>query len=300
MTDLPVATTVPTSGAGRTHPPRTSQAGPVALIVGGAFCTQFGAAIAASLFPVVGVAGAVALRLTFASVVLMAVCRPRLRGHRGTDWLVILGFGVVLAGMNLLFYNAVARIPLGAAVTIEVLGPLTLSVIASRRAASWLWAALALGGVTLLGRDGFTGLTFAGVAFAAGAASMWAAYILFSERAGRRFTGLDGLALAMSAGTVLTLPLGFLSAGPVLVHPHSLALGFGVAMLSSLIPYSLELISLRRIRAGTFGVLMSLAPAIAATAGFLVLGQPLTPIAVLAIALVIVASIGAVRTKNPS
>ncbi|HEY4003564.1 MAG TPA: EamA family transporter [Pseudonocardia sp.] len=283
----------------RTSPARGGRSGAVALILGGQFCTQFGAAAATSLFPLVGVAGAVTLRLSVAALVLLAVARPSPRGRTAEDWVVVAAFGVVLAAMNLLFYNALDRMPLGAAVTIEFLGPLTLSVLTGRRALSWLWAALALGGVTLLGRDGFAGSTFTGTLFALGAATMWACYILLSRGTGARFHGLAGLALAMSAGAAASLPFGILDAGAALLRPGSLVLGGLVAALSSLLPYSFELISLRTVHPATFAVLLSLSPAVAATAGVMVLGQPLTLAALGAIALVVTASTGAIWASRP-
>lgn len=280
--------------------PTRARAGAVAMVLVGQFSVQFGAAAATGLFARVGPIGAVSLRLAFAALALLVVCRPRLRGRSRRDWTLVAGFGVALAGMNTLIYEAIARIPLGAAVTIEVLGPLVLSVVASRRASSWLWAALALAGVALLGRGGLAGLTVTGALFALGAATMWAAYILASQRAGGRFDRLDGLALAMTVGAVLTLPLGVVAGGSAMVDPVVLGWGAAVALLSSLVPYSLELLALRRLPTAAFSVLMSLAPAVAATAGFVVLGQELTPVSALAIGMVVVASIGAVRQSRPT
>jgi inner membrane transporter RhtA len=274
--------------------------GAVLLVVGSGFSVQFGAAVAALLFPRVGPTGAVTLRLGLAAVLLLAVCRPRVRGHRRADWVVVAAFGTALAAMNMLFYEAIDRIPLGAAVTLEVLGPLVLSVLAARRAASWLWAALALAGVALLGRGGFSGLNLAGVGFALGAAAMWAGYILLSARTGRRFPQVDGLALAVTVGALICLPIGAATAGAALLTPRTLGLGATVAVLSAALPYSLELLSLRTLPAATFAVLMSLAPAIAATAGYLVLHQALSLSECLAIALVIAASVGAVRSPARS
>jgi inner membrane transporter RhtA len=269
--------------------------GAVGLVLGGALSVQFGAGAAALLFPRAGVAGVVLLRLGIAAVVLLAVARPRVRAYTRRDWALIGAFGAVLAGMNTMFYQAIDRIPLGPAVTLEVLGPLALSVLAARRTpTAWLWAGLALAGVTLLGRAGFDRLTPAGVAFALGAAAMWAAYIVLSARLGARFAKADGLALAMAVAALLTLPTGLADAGTALLDPLVLGVGAAVAMLSSVLPYSLEMIALRRIATATFAVLMSLGPAIAAVAGFLVLGQRLTPLEGVAIALVVAASIGAV------
>ena len=200
--------------------------------------------------------------------------------------------------MNGLFYLALARLPLGVTVTIEVLGPLVLSIVASRRASAWLWALLALAGVVALAGGGWDRLDPIGVLFALGAAASWAAYILASARVGREFPRLDGLALAMTVGALVALPFGILSAGSALLQLDLLALGAAVAVLSSTIPYALELIALRRLAAAAFAILMSLAPATAALAGWILLGQELTWLEIIGIALVIAASIGAVRSAS--
>lgn len=265
----------------------------VPLVLGALLSGQFGAAVAALLFPRVGVDGVVTMRLTIAALVLLVVCRPRVRGHRRADWLSIAGFGAALAGMNTLAYHAIARIPLGPVVMLEVLGPLVLSVVTARRAASWLWAGLAAAGVALLSSTGFDRLTPAGIAFAAAAGAAWAGYIVASASVGQRFPQADGLALAMTAAAVITLPSG---AGTALLRPDVLAMGAAVALLSSALPYTLELLALRRMPTTTFAVLMGLVPAVAAIAGYVVLHQQLTPLEGLAITLVIAANIGAVRT----
>ncbi|WP_078898436.1 DMT family transporter [Streptomyces sp. CNQ-509] len=275
---------------------RAGRLGGVALVVTGALSTQFGAAVAALLFPRAGALGVVTLRLTLAAALLMLIFRPRVRGHSRGDWAVLCGFGVALGGMNVAIYQAIDRIPLGAAVTLEVLGPLTLSVLAGRRMASLLWAALALGGVVLLSGGGFGGLDPVGVAFALGAGCLWATYIVMSARAGARFPRADGLAMAMSVGAVISLPVGVASAGGRLVDPATLGLGLAVAVMSSGLPYALDQFALRRLPAATFALMMSLAPAIAALAGYLVLDQGLTAVQCAAIGMVIAASIGAVRT----
>ncbi|MFF0023406.1 DMT family transporter [Streptomyces sp. NPDC005496] len=270
---------------------------PVGLVLAGGISVQFGGALAVSLMPRAGALGVVTLRLVVAAIVLLAVCRPKLRGHSRADWGTVVVFGIAMAAMNGLFYQSVARIPLGPAVTLEVLGPLALSVLASRRAINLVWAGLALAGVFLLGGGGFTSLDPAGVAFALGAGAMWAAYIVFSARTGRRFPQADGLALAMVVAAVLFLPLGIAESGSDLLVPTTVALGACVAILSSVLPYTLELLALRCLPASTFAILMSLEPAVAATAGFLVLDQALSLFEALAIALVIAASMGAVRTQ---
>ncbi|MFJ2719636.1 EamA family transporter [Streptomyces sp. NPDC087437] len=292
----------PVASAPATAPPpgspgRFGSLGPVGLVLAGGISVQFGAAVAVTLMPRAGALGVVTLRLLVAAIVLLLVCRPRLRGHSRADWGTVVVFGIAMAGMNGLFYQAAARIPLGPAVTLEVLGPLALSVLASRRAINFVWAALALAGVFLLGGGSFDSLDPAGVGFALSAGVMWAAYIVFSARTGRRFPQADGLALAMAVGALLFLPLGIAESGSKLVVPTTFALGAGVAVLSSVLPYTLELLALRRLPASTFAVLMSLEPALAATAGFLILGQSLTALQAVAIVLVIAASMGAVRTQ---
>jgi inner membrane transporter RhtA len=240
----------------------------------------------------------IALRLGFSAVILLLVCRPSLRGRSRNDWLTVITFGVVLAAMNSLFYEAIGRIPLGAAVTIEYLGPLVLSVVVSKRASSWIWAILAVIGVVLLGRGTLHDLDPAGVGFALGAGVMWAAYILMSAKTGRHFERLDGLAIAMTVGAIFVIPLGLFTAGTKILQPHILLIGVAVAAMSSAIPYALELMALRRIHAATLSILMSLSPAIAAGAGFVLLAQGLTTVGVVAIALVVAASIGAVRSAS--
>lgn len=271
--------------------------GPVGLVLAGGISVQFGGALAVTLMPRAGALGVVTLRLLVAAIVLMVLCRPKLRGHSRADWGTVVVFGVTMAAMNGLFYQSVARIPLGPAVTLEVLGPLALSVLASRRAVNLVWAGLALAGVFLLGGGGFSSLDPLGVVFALAAGAMWAAYIVFSARTGRRFPQADGLALAMAVAAVLFLPLGVIESGTKLLDPTVLALGAGVAVLSSVLPYTLELLALRRLPASTFAVLMSLEPALAAAAGFLILDQALSTAEAAAIALVIAASMGAVRTQ---
>jgi inner membrane transporter RhtA len=297
-----VATPVPrpdgSTGAG-TAGGRLGRLGPVGLVLAGAVSVQFGAAVAVTLMPRAGALGVVTLRLAVAALVMLAVCRPRLRGHSRADWGTVCGFGLALAAMNTLFYQAVDRIPLGPAVTLEVLGPLALSVIASRRAVNLLWAGLALCGVFLLSGGGFDDrLDPLGAAFALATGAMWAAYIVFSARTGRRFPQADGLALAMAVAALLILPLGLAESGTTLLDPTILGPGAAVALLSSVLPYTLELLALRRLAPSTFAILMSLEPAIAALAGLLLLGQFLTPLEGLAILLVIAASIGAVRTAR--
>lgn len=271
------------------------------LVLGAAVSVQFGSAVAALVFPAAGPAGVVALRLALAAVVLLALLRPTLRGRSRRDWLLVLAFGGALAAMNSLLYQAIDRIPLGAAVTLEVLGPLTLYVMLGRRLSNLLWAVLALVGVYALSGGGVAGLDPVGVALALGAAAAWAAYVVVGARVARAFTGAEGLALAMAVGAVVAVPLGVASSGSALLEPRVLAVGLAVALLSSVIPYTLEMAALRRVTAGSFAVMMSLYPLIATLAGWLVLGQRLGRLQLLGVLLVAVATAGATsRAGRPA
>lgn len=264
-------------------------------VIVGSISVEVGAALAITIFPQTGPIGIVSLRLFFAAAVLLIAFRPRLRRRSRSDWLTVLAFGLVLGSMNVVFYLALERLPLGATVTIEYLGPLILSVVIARRASAWLWAVLALAGVVLLSRGGFDHLDPVGILFALAAGGCWVGYILLSARTGSRFGRLDGLAIAMAVGAIVVLPAGVATAGPVLLQPTILLIGLAVALLSSAIPYGLEMLALRRLHASTFSILLSLAPALAALAGLVILGQPLTALDAVAIALVVIASMGAVR-----
>jgi inner membrane transporter RhtA len=268
----------------------------ILLVIAGMLCQEVGASLAVLLFPKTGPLGMVMLRLVFSAIVLLIIARPRVRGHSASGWRSVIAFGLVLALMNSLFYLALQQLPLGVTVTIEVLGPLVLSIIAARRASAWLWAGLAFAGVAALGGGGWDRLTVLGVLFALGAAASWALYIVSSARVGREFPKLDGLALAMSVGAVASLPFGIADAGAALLQPVVIGLGAAVAILSSTIPYAFELIALRRIPASVFAILMSISPATATLAGLVLLGQQLTWVELFGIALVIAASIGAVRS----
>jgi inner membrane transporter RhtA len=262
---------------------------------------QFGAALAKTLFDEAGAGGTVFLRVLFAAAVLAIVWRPRTRERPGRDLWLAAAFGLTLAGMNLAFYAALDRIPLGVAVTFEFVGPLGVAVAASRRRLDLVWVVLAAVGILLLADFGeFGGLDAAGVGLALLAGAFWAAYILLSARTGRAFPGGSGLALAMIVASALLAPVGIADAGDALLDPLVLALGLAVAMLSSAIPYSLELEALRRLPAGVFGVLMSLEPAVAALAGYVVLGETLGVREVAAIGFVVMASAGAARSASPA
>jgi inner membrane transporter RhtA len=280
-------------------PNGSPQARAVLLVFAGVVSVQVGAAIATKLFDEAGPAGTVFLRVGFAAILLLALWRPALRGIPRERLRDIAMFGFVLAAMNLSFYLALDRIPLGIAVTLEFVGPLAVAIGTSRRRANLVWVALAAIGIVLLSPspDGSLSLLGAGLALLAGC--FWAAYILLSARIGRSMAGGGPLALAMAFGTLLLIPAGVARAGD-LADPAVLAAALGIAVLSSAIPYSVELEALRTLPRSTFGVLMSLEPAVAATVGFVVLGQDLAAREVVAIALVVAASAGALRTAPPA
>jgi inner membrane transporter RhtA len=267
------------------------------LVIAGIVSVQFGGAIAKGLFHLVPPTAMVWLRLMTSAVILLIMARPRLAGHSGRDWLVVLAFGVSLMTMNWSIYQSFARIPLGIAVTIEFLGPLTVALIGSRRLIDLIWVVLAGAGVALLGASR-AALTLAGVGFALLAGLAWACYILLSAQTGRRWPGFTGLAMASVVGAIALAPAAVLEAGSRLLNPTVLALGLAVGLLSSVIPYSFELMALRRIPPRVFSILMSLEPAAAAFAAMIVLGEFLTLIQWLAMACVVIASIGATRTSQ--
>jgi len=270
-------------------------------VVVAAISQEVGAALAVGLFAALGPVGAVFMRLLVAGVVLCVAARPRLRGLSRRAWQSALALAGALVVMNACFYISLTRIPLGVAVTVEALGPLALSVIVSRRKSTWVWALLALAGVGLLSLTGVRvgHLDPTGLGFAAGAGATWAGYILATARAGTDFPRLDGLALATAIGAVVTAPFAAIAVdADAALQWQVLGLGVTVGVMSSVIPYSLELMSLRRLPPETFAILTCLSPVVAAVAGWLILGQHLAVTGYVAIVLVTVASIGAVRSAR--
>ncbi|MFC5655148.1 DMT family transporter [Streptomyces nogalater] len=271
---------------------------PTALVLLGIVSVQVGSALAKHLFEAVGSFGTVALRLFFAAAVLMLLWRPSLRLPRRT-WAVVLGYGVTLGLMNLCFYLALARIPLGIAVTTEFLGPLTVALAGSRRWLDALWALLAAGGVILL-MEGGGDLDLVGLLFALAAGACWGLYILVGAALGRHTTEGNGLALGMAVAALVAVPFGVADSGAALTRPWILVAGLGVALLSSVIPYSLDLEALRKIPPHVFGILMSLEPAMAALIGLVVLQESLHWTQWIAVLCVVAASAGATRGARPA
>lgn len=268
------------------------------LVLAAAVSVQSGAAVAVDLFPRVGPLGAVWLRLALSAVVMVAVARPRWAGIRPAPlgWAVV--FGLVLAAMNTAFYLSISRISLGPAVTVEFIGPLAVAVAGSRRFLDLVWVGLAGAGVALLAGAGAeagrsTHLDAVGLGLAAVAGVCWSAYILLAQRVGRMFPGASGLSIALVVGALVLAPAALARHASDMGSAGVLAAGFGVALLSSAVPYSLELAALRRMRASTFGVVLSLDPAVAALSGLVVLGQHLSWGEWVAIGCVVTASGGA-------
>lgn len=269
---------------------------PTGLVLIGVASVQLGSAFAKGLFGSLGPGGTALLRVGCAAIVLLLIWRPRTGNHTARQIGLAALFGIVTAAMNFSFYEALDRIPLGIAVTIEFCGPLGVAVAGSRRALDGLWVLLAACGIVLLAPWGGIHLDGWGVLFALIAAACWATYIHLSARVGQVFPGGGGLALAMAAGGLVLLPIGIAGAGSNLFEPRLLLGGLAVALLSSVIPYSVELEALRYLPTRVFGVLMSLEPAVAAVMGFLILHQVLGLRALAAIVLVTAASVGATRT----
>lgn len=277
---------------------------PVGLVLTGVASVQVGAALASTQFDRLGPSGVSLLRLGFAALVLVVLWRPDPRRIRRDDLRLVGLFGLVLGLMNFTFYLALDRLPLGVAVTVEFVGPLGVAVVASRSRADLGWAALAAVGILLLADPGGGGTDALGLVLVLVAGACWAGYILVAQRLGPAFEDGRGLAMAMVVAALVPVLPGIADAGTALLQPRGLVIGLGVAILSSVIPYSVEFEALRRLPANVFGVLMSLEPAVAALAGLVILGQGLGARQLVAIALVVVASAGvtlaAGRTAVPA
>ncbi|GAB6902392.1 EamA family transporter [Kineosporia succinea] len=265
------------------------------LVLGSCFSLQFGAGFATQLFPFLGSWGTTMLRLGLASLVLLAFTRPAVRQWSRIQWRATLALGISLAGMNGFFYAAMERLPLGTAVSIEFLGPLTLAAVLSRRARELAWVGVALGGMVLLAIESLTTTTALdplGVFFALIAAAFWALYIQTGAKVGILVPGTGGLAVALAVGTLAVAPFGLHGALGVVGNPHLLLIGLGTALLASVIPYTLELAAMRRIPRNVFGILLSLEPVAATLVGWMLLDQHAGPLRLAAVALVVAASVG--------
>ena len=286
------------TAAATSAPARAASSAPVsavAMVVASCISLQAGAALASKLFALAGSSGTTLLRLSMAAVVLLATTRPDVRRWTASQWRHVAVLGVCMAGMNGFFYASIARIPLGAAVTIEFLGPLALAALLTRRSRDWLWVLLAVGGVGILGLgEGGAGVALdgLGVAFSAIAGVFWALYIVTATAVGKSVPGRDGLAVAVAIGALMLVPLGASGTTAVLANPGAIALALATGVLASVIPYSLEFAALRRIPTRTFGILLSMEPAIAAIAGWLLLSQHMGLLGGAGVLVVVAASVG--------
>lgn len=262
------------------------------LVVVAIGSVQTGSAIARTLFDDLGVPGTALLRLVIASLILLTALRPDVRSWSRQAWLAAALLGAAMAGMNLVFYLSLRTVPLGIAVTVEFLGPLLLALAQTRRLNDLLWALLAAAGVMLLGLDTTSGFATTGLLLAFVAGLFWAGYILASAHVGQLLPGVSGLAVALAVSSILVFPFGAQGAAQVFSQPSLLIGAAAVAVLSSVVPYGLELTALRRLPTRVFGVLMSLQPAAAAIAGRLVLGQQLGVRELVALVMVSFASVG--------
>lgn len=297
MARSPDTTDAGTAGGVSGSSIRGNPAVAIGMVIGSISSVQCGAALATTLFDRVGPAGAVFLRGFFAALILLAVARRDVAKVRRADLREIALFGLTLAAMNFCFYEAIDRLPLGVAVTLEFTGPLAVAIFGSRRRRDLIWAGLAAIGIVLLAGDfGGGSIDLFGAALALFAGGLWGAYILLSARVGGRSEGLGGLAVAMAISALLLAPTGLAAGGAEMASAEVLLRGLGTGLLSSAIPYALEIEALRRLPNAVFGVMMSLEPAVAALVGFIALGQGLEAIEMVAIALVVVASAGALRS----
>jgi inner membrane transporter RhtA len=271
--------------------------GAALLVLASIVSVQCGAALATTLFDEIGTAGAVFLRAGFGALVLLAVTRGAALRVREWPQRDVILLGGAVAAVNLVFYAALDRLPLGIAVTLEFIGPLGVAIAGSRRRRDLLWALLAAVGILLLS-DGTGGesVDALGVALALTAGAFWAAYIVLSDRVGDLGPGAGGATMAAVISAVIVAPFGLAQGGSEIFTPSHLLIGAAIGTLSTAVPYTFEIEALRRLPRAVFGVLMSLEPAVAAAIGFVALSQDLAPLELLAIALVVIASAGALRS----
>lgn len=268
---------------------------PVWLVVASIVSVQVGASFAKSLFALTAPVAVAWLRMAVAAAIFWIFARPRLRHRTWPQWRVVIGYGLALATMNWAIYQSFARIPIGLAVTIEFLGPLGVALVGSRRARDFLWVGLAGAGVALLGVFPASA-DWVGIGYALLAGAAWAGYILLTRPVGRSWAGVTGVSMGSLVGAVIFLVPGLLAGGMTLWQPHVVGLAVLVGVMSSVVPYGLEMVALRTIPAGVFGILMSLEPAVASLAALLLLNERLSVVEIIAMACVIVASVGSTRT----
>jgi inner membrane transporter RhtA len=272
---------------------------PIGLLLIAMASIQSGASLAKTLFPLVGAQGTTTLRLIFASLLLLVILRPWRAQLTAKSLRTVIIYGIALGGMNFLFYMSLRTVPLGIAVALEFTGPLTVALLSSRRALDFVWIALAVTGLLLLipTGDASASIDLMGVGYALAAGVCWALYILFGQKAGND-NGIQTAALGVLIAAIFIAPIGIVHAGSALLNPALLTTALGVAILSTALPYSLEMIALTRLPARTFGTLASIEPAFGALSGLLFLHENLSLMQWLAIASIILASVGATLTMH--
>lgn len=271
---------------------------PIPAVLLSIISVQGGAAIAKGLFPLLGPGGTASVRIGFSALILVLVVRPKLGQLNAAQWRAVIPYGIVLGIMNLLFYNALARVPMGLAVTLEFIGPLGLALAGSRRAMDILWVVLAGAGIALIAPWSGKGIDLLGLFFALSAGGFWAIYIVLSQRAGAQLPGQLAVAVGMLFAALPVLPFGIIEGNLPSITPLILLLGILLALFSSVLPFSLEMQALRTLPSRTFSILMSIEPAVAALAGWLLLGEDLKSEQWIAVVCIVIASSGAAWTAR--
>lgn len=272
---------------------------PVGLLLIAMASIQSGASLAKSMFPIVGAQGTTTLRLIFASIIMLLILRPWRAKLTAKSLKTVIVYGIALGGMNLLFYMSLRTVPLGIAVALEFTGPLAVAIFSSRKAIDFVWIGLAITGLLLLIPlgEGAQGIDLVGTAYALGAGVCWALYILFGQKAGAD-NGVQTAALGVIIAALFIAPAGIVHAGSALLTPALIPIALAVALLSTALPYTLEMIALTRMPTRTFGTLMSIEPAFGALSGLLFLHEVLSVTQWIAILCIIMASVGATLTMR--
>lgn len=272
---------------------------PIPAVLLAIISVQGGAAIAKSIFPVMGASGTVALRIGISAIILFTINRPKLKDISGKQWKLIFWYGIILGAMNTSFYLSLSRIPLGLAVTLEFIGPLLLAISTSRKALDFIWVLLAAAGIALIAPwSGASNIDLIGAALALLAGGFWAGYIVLGGKLSQTMDGSQAVSVGLLFASLIAVPAGIIEGNFANLNPNMLVLGLGIALLSSAIPYTLEMNALKQIPAKTFSILMSLEPAAAAVCGLLFLREHLSIHEWAAIALIVGASTGSTLTKS--
>ncbi|MDR6763384.1 inner membrane transporter RhtA [Flavobacterium sp. 2755] len=271
---------------------------PVPAVLLAIISVQCGAAIAKTLFPAIGAAGTASIRIGVSALILLLAYRPNLKAITPAQWKIVIPYGLSLGAMNLIFYFAIERIPIGLAVTLEFMGPLLVAIIGSKRLIDYCWVLLAAMGIVLIAPWTNDRLDILGVIFALLAGALWAAYIVLGGKISKIMNGGQAVSTGMLFAAILILPFGFLENGLANLTPKLFGMGIALALLSSAIPFTLEMKALGQLPPRTFSILMSLEPAAASICGFIFLQENLSFYEILAVLCVVVASAGSTLTAK--